>query len=150
MNNIPIESKKNYTDEFILLGVLVMAKKYGYQLQRMQIMKILQKLKKLIQDNLQLEAYHKEFVKDRHGDFSPHVYSQLSGLKQANFIESAGEIPYEKFFPTRLGEEIFDSTKMGTSADNEKLTTIKDILGKLINLEGRKSSGKLREENHKR
>ena len=32
MNNIPIESKKNYTDEFILLGVLVMAKKYGYQL----------------------------------------------------------------------------------------------------------------------
>lgn len=150
INKVSLEVKENYTDEFILLGVLSCASKHDYKLQRMQIMKLVQKLKHRLQEEFEFEGYHKEFVKDRHGDFNPHIYPQLTNLKQSDFINSIGNEPYEKFYATELGMEVFERVKMNTGSENEKLFSIKDIIEKIIKKEGYKSSGELRKENHLR
>ena len=149
-NKIPEELKKDYTDQYVLLGVLATAKKHGHQLQRMQIMKILQKVKKTLQDDFELQAYHKEFVKDKHGDFAPTVYDQLTDLKQSDFIASVGTEPYEKFYSTPLGEQIYDRIKMGSASENKKLILVRDLIEKLVPKEAPKTSEELRDENHQR
>ncbi len=150
INNIPLEVRKDCTDEFMLLGILYFANKYGYKFQRMQMMKLLQKFKHRAQEDFGLEYYHKEFVKDRHGDFNSCIYVQLSNLKQADFITSVGNEPYEQFYATELGTKIFERIKMDTGLDNQKISTAKDLLEKIIQRDGRKSSLELRKENHSR
>jgi hypothetical protein len=149
-NSLAKELKKNYTNEFILLGILACAKKHGYKFQRMQIMKLLQKFKSAIQENLEFEAYHCEFVKDKHGDFCGDVYDQLTSLKQSDFIASEGEEPYELFFATEKGGDVFDKFKMDTGNDVKKMTLIKEYIAKIVQKEGNKSSEELRKENHSR
>ena len=150
MNTVSEIVKKNFTNEYILLGILMLAVKQGCSLQRMQIMKILQKVKMSVQDNLQLEAYHNEFVKEKHGDFDPNIYEYLTDLKQADLITSEGVEPLEHFIATPLGEEIFNSIEFSTGEDNKKATLVKDILSKVISSEAHKSSEELRKENHER
>lgn len=150
INDLPLEERKRCTDEYVLLGVLSYAKNRNYNFQRMQIMKILQKLKERIQEELKIEAYHQEFCKGKHGDLDLNVYKYLTNLKRADFITSNGCEPYEKFVVTDRGQEVFSNTKMSRGEDNEKLEMIKEFIEKLVNAEGHKSSEKLREENHAR
>ncbi len=150
INELPIEEREKCTDEFILLGILAMANKHGHELQRMQIMKILQKFKQKAQDDLNLEAYHQEFYKAKHGEYTSEVYCQLTNLKRSDFINSIGSEPLEKYSSTELGSKIFEQTKLGTSSENKKLSFIKNILEKVVISEAHKTSEQLKEENHKR
>lgn len=147
---LPLEARKEATDEFILLSILVYAKKHGYKLQRMQLMKILQRVKERSQNDLDMEIYHKEFVKNTYGDFCRPVYNQLTNLKQADFITSIGQEPEEKFYSTGIGEKAFEDIRMRTGEENERLDLIKTLIERTVEKEGRKSSQKLRDENHKR
>lgn len=145
-----LEQKKDSTDEFILLGILSLAYKKGLELERLQIMKILRNFKAKAQECFKFEAYHKEFVREKHGDFTSCFYDQMSNLKKADFITSTGEPPYEKFSTTQRGDEVFERIRLNSGADNLKLKKVRGLLERIINEDASKSSEELRKENHER
>jgi len=150
VNKVPEEVKKEYTNEFILLAILSYAKKLNYKLGRMQLVKILQKFKQRIQEELAIQAYHNPLFKDKHGDFNPVIYKELTSLKKADFIKTVGAPPFEKFVPTDYGSNLIDKIRMSTGEDNERLQKAKNLLEKLIPIEAAKDAGTLRTENHER
>jgi len=143
------ELKEEYTNEFILLGLFYFAKKYGYDFGRMQTDKLLWKFKDLIQRELSLQAYYVEPYKDKHGRFNKEFYNQLNNLKTADFIETAGTPPFEKFKISQKGQKIFDTFDTENNGTEYVLQLVKSNLDYIIKKHGKKSAMTLREEDHK-
>lgn len=148
--NLPsTELKEEYTSEFILLGLFYFAKKYGYDLGRMQTGKLLWKFKSLIQKELGLQAYYTEPYKDKHGRFNKELYPQLNDLKTADFIQTIGNPPFEKFVISPKGEKVFNEFTTEEKKTRYALGLAKSQLDFTVREHGKKSAELLREEDHK-
>lgn len=145
---LPKELKEEYTDEFVLLGLFYFAKKYGYNLGRMQTAKLLWKFKSLIQQKLGLQAYYTEPYKDKHGRFNKEIYPQLNDLKTADFIQTLGSSPLEKFIISPRGEKVFNQFTTEEEKTKYALELAKSHLDFTVREHGEKSTGLLREEDH--
>lgn len=145
----PKELKEEYTSEFILLGLFYFAKKYGYSLGRMQTVKLLWKFKSLIQKELGLQAYYTEPYKDKHGRFNKELYPQLNDLKTADFIQTVGNSPLEKFVISPRGEKVFNEFTTEEEKTKYALELAKSQLDFTVREHGKKSAELLREEDHK-
>lgn len=141
--------KEEYTNEFILLGLFYFAQKYGCELGRMQTMKLIWKFKGLVQNKLGLQAYYTEAYKDKHGKFNKEFYDQLNNLKTADFIETFGTPPLEKFKISPKGIKIFDEFSPEDEKTKYALQLVKSHLEYIIKEHGKKSATLLRKEDHK-
>lgn len=144
-----IELKKEYTSEFVLLGLFYFAKKYGYDLGRMQTVKLLWKFKSLIQKELGLQAYYTEPYKDKHGRFNKELYPQLNDLKTADFIQTIGSSPLEKFVISPKGEKAFNEFAIEEEKTKYAFELAKSQLDFTVREHGKKSAELLRKEDHK-
>ncbi len=140
--------KEEYTNEFVLLGLFYFAQKCEYELGRMQTVKVLWKFKSLVQKKLGLQAYYTEAYKDKHGKFNKEFYDQLNNLKTADFIETFGASPLEKFRISPKGMKIFDEFSVEDEKTKYALQLVKSHLDYIVKEHGKKPAILL-EEDHK-
>jgi len=145
----PKELKEEYTNEFVLLGLFYFAQKYKCELGRMQTTQLLWKFKDLVQKKLGLQAYYTEAYKDKHGRFNKEFYDQLNNLKTADFIETFGVLPLEKFRISPKGRKVFDECDVEDEKSKYALQLAKSHLDYIVKEHGKKSAILLREEDHK-
>lgn len=145
----PKELKEEYTNEFVLLGLFYFAKKYGYDLGRMQTVKLLWKFKSLVQKELGLQAYYTEPYKDKYGKFNKELYPQLNDLKVADFIQTIGNPPLEKFIISPKGEKVFNEFTIEEEKTKYALELAKSHLDFTVKEHGKKSAELLKKEDHK-
>ena len=143
------ELKEEYTNEFVLLGLFYFAKKYGYGLGRMQTVKLLWKFKSSVQKELGLQTYYTEPYKDKHGRFNKKLYPQLNDLKVADFIQTIGNPPFEKFIISPKGEKVFNGFTIEEEKAKYALELAKSQLDFTVKEHGKKPAGLLKEEDHK-
>lgn len=141
--------KEEHTNEFVLLGLFYFAQKYGCELGRMQTAKLLWKFKDLVQKKLGLQAYYTEAYKDKHGRFNKEFYNQLNNLKTADFIETFGSAPLEKFRVSPKGIKVFNEFSVEDERTKYALQLVKSHLDYIVKEHGEKSAILLKKEDHK-
>jgi len=142
------ELKEEYTNEFVLLGLFYFAQRYGHELGRKQTMKLLWKFKDLTQQKLGLASYYTEAYKDKCGRFNKEFYDQLNNLKTADFIETSGIKPLEKFKISQKGKKVFESFDINDEKTKYAFQLVKSNLDYITQEHGKKSAELLEEEDH--